>query len=615
MRLICGFLNLDDQPADASTLETMLQAMIEPGLTPHVARVVAGPMAMGVLDFRDPLGALPQSVDGLVMAADARIHEPRSTDHAALLAALGQQDIAPLGKLIGEFAVAAWDPSTTTLTCARDGMGVRPLFFSHQAGRIFAFASLPRSLHASGVVEWRVDSDFLMSELLGAMPGPQRSLFQGIERVAAGERLRVSSRGVERERHWQLERSAGGRYQGSPEQAVEQMTLLLSEAVHCRLPAQGPVAAHLSGGLDSSSIAILAARYLRQTGQPLLSYSFMPGRIEGLDLHGEADYVHAVVQQEPDIDSRSIRIDDPVGFLFPRMDCDLPHPDDGTHPEIQVCIDAAAAGTDTVLSGWGGDEGTTFNGRGVLAQALFEGRWGYVAEEIRALARTRRLPVSRLIRGELLPYLLPGAVVKEIRRRRGSSQIRGMHTLLADRTVELGKPIRMGRNADENRWQLLAEQTHLMRRMEQWALIGARHGIAFTFPMLDRRVLELAWSLPGRHFIRGGWKRRVIRDAMAEVLPAKIRWRHDKLSPFPEVLVLQSLHRDALLAWIDELRGHALICELFDLSAIRQRIERLPSPSMARQMAKAEDHTRMATAGKVIPMSLIHALAYLQQYH
>ncbi len=615
MRLICGFLNLDDQPADESSLETMLQAMIEPGLTPHVARWASGQMAMAVLDFRDPLGALPQSAEGLVMAADARIHEPQCADHTPLLAALGAQSIAPLGKLIGEFAVAAWDPGTATLTCARDGMGVRPLFFSHQPGRIFAFASLPRSLHVTGIVERRLDSDFLMSELLGAMHGPQRSLFQGVERVAAGERLQVSSRGLERERHWQLERNAGGRYEGSPEQAVEHMNLLLREAVQCRLPAKGAVATHLSGGLDSSSLAILAARYLRQTGQPLLGYSFMPSRIEGQDLQGEADYVNAVLQQEPDIDSRPIRIDDPVGFLFPHMDCDLPYPANATHPEIQVCIDAAAAGTDTVLSGWGGDEGATFNGRGVLAQALFEGRWGYVADEVRALARTRGLPVSRLIRGELLPYLLPGAVLKEIRRRRGKSRMGGIDSLLAERPVELGKPIRMGRNAVESRWQLLAEQTHLMRRMEQWALIGARHGIAFTFPMLDRRVLELAWSLPGTHFIRGGWKRRVIRDAMAEVLPEKIRWRHDKLSPFPEVLVLQSLHRDALLAWIDELRGHALICELFDLSAIRQRIERLPSPSMARQMAKAEDHVRMATAGRIIPMPLIHALAYIQQHH
>lgn len=615
MRLICGFFNLDNQPADASRLEAMFQAMIEPGLTAHVARCVDGPMAMAALDFRDPLAVLPQSADGLVLAADAQIHEPRSSDHASLMAALGAQDVDPLGKLIGEFALAVWDPRTATLTCARDGMGVRPLFFTYQPDRIFAFASLPRGIHASCAVARRLDSDFLLSELLGAMHGPQRSLFQGIQRVAAGERIRVTSRGLERDWHWQLERAAGGQYRGSSEQAVEQMTLLLNEAVRCRLPDRGPVAAHLSGGLDSSSIAILAARQLRRTCQPLLGYSFMPSSIEGLDLRGEGDYVQAVLQQEPDIIFRPVRIDDPAAFLFPRMDCDLMHPNDAAAADIQVCIDAAAVGADTVFSGWGGDEGATFNGRGALAQALFKGRWGYVAQEVQALARARGLPVSRIIRGELLPYMLPQGLLKVIRRWRGKSRMSGIHTFLADRTIDLGTSAHIGRNTVENRWQLLAAQTHLMRRMEQWALIGSRHGIAFTFPMLDRRVVELAWSLPGTHFVRAGWKRRVIRDAMAEVLPPKIRWRHDKLNAFPETLVLQSLHRDALLAWVDELRGHAVICGLFDLSAIRQRIERLPAPSMARQMATAEDHTRMATADMLIPIPLIHALAYLQQHY
>lgn len=617
MRLICGFVHLDGRAAEATCLERMVSAMIEPGLTPSVARLLQGPAALAVLDFSGGEASLPHAASGAVMAADARIHEPQIDGERQLLAALEAPHTEALKRILGEFAVALWDARSRTMTCARDGMGVRPLFFTHQPGNLFAFGSLPRAIHAGGFITRELDQDYFLSDLLGALHGPERSLFRGIERLAPGERIRVSPQHIERQHHWRLEPTLGGQRTCSPEEAAEEMATLVREAVRCRLPAERPVGAHISGGLDSSSLAVLAARLQRQANQPLLGYSFLPGTLTGLDLQGEGDYVEAVLRQEPDIAWQPIRIDNQAAFVFPRMDVDQLVPCDPAFPDNQVCAHAAAHGVTTLLSGWGGDEGATYNGRGALAEALLGGQWRYLAGEFRALANEHGQSPLRTIRAELLPYLIPGAALAFLRQRltAGARPYKLHDMLKLDDHRIIGPGIRIGANAVGNRWQLLAAQPHLARRTENWALMGARYGIAFSFPLLDRRVVEFAWSLPSTLFCRGGWKRRLFRDAMANVLPEKIRWRRNKLSPFPELLMIQASQRDALYAQMEALRAHPLAGDLFDLQAIQRRIDHLPTVEDAKHLVLAENQTRMASAGAIVPMPLLRAMAWLLQHH
>lgn len=617
MRMICGVMYLDGRMAEAEPLQRMVDAMIAPGLNAYCAQLARGSAALAVVDFNGNEPTLLQTDSSLVMAADAHIHEPRTQGEACLLAGLEANETQALSQVLGEFAVAAWNERTSTLTCARDGMGVRPLCFTYQPGRLFAFASVPRALHAGGMVTREVDQDYLLGDLLGAPLGPQRSLFKGIEQVAPGERLRVSPRGLERGQHWQLDRSLGGQRICSPEQAAEEMAALVSEAVRCRIPTAGPVGAHLSGGLDSSSLSILTARMQRQNGQPMLAYSFLPGYLPGLELQGEGTYVRAVLNQEPGITWQPIRIEDHAAFLLPRMDADLLIPQDLAFPDIQVCAHAAGHGATTLLSGWGGDEGATYNGRGALAEALLSGQWRYLAQELRAMHDVHGQSWLRTLRGELLHYLLPDAAHHLWQQWRGRrTSVDTTQTMLRNgRYIAQGPGISIGADAVENRWQLLGAQPHLSRRTESWALMGARHGVAFAFPLLDRRVVELAWSLPSTLFCRGGWKRRLYRDAMVNVLPDSIRWRRNKLSPFPEVLLIQAIHRDLLLNHVEELRGHRLAGDLFDLSAVRRRIEQLPSIDEARSMVLGEDRVRMTTVNRIVPMSLLHAMTWLLQHH
>ncbi|WAH57636.1 asparagine synthase-related protein [Pseudomonas silvicola] len=617
MRLICGFTHMNGQAAEAERLERMIQAMIEPGLSPHIARHLDGPTALAMLDFSQVAGELPQGADGLVLAADAQIHEPRGDSEALLLAALQTQRPEAVGQLIGDFGAAAWHPGSGSLICVRDAMGVRPFFFIHQPGECFAFASLPRGLHAAAFIPRALDHDYLLAELAGHGLGPERSLFQGIERLAPGQWLRVSPQGVERRWHWRLDRTEGGRHRGTPQQAAAQLATLVTEAVRCRLPATGDAAAHLSGGLDSSSLAIIAARLLGETQRSLRGYSFLPSYIEGVRLEGEGPYVDAALGQAPNILSQPIRITDAAAYILPQMDPDQLVPCDPAFPEMQVCADTARHGITTILSGWGGDEGPTFNGRGALAEAFLHGRWRYLAGEFKALARVRGMNTLAILRAELLPYLLPERFYRWWEHW-GKGTPYARHRAAKQPLLKAGRGIgqpsgALTASALENRWQLLNAH-HLAKRCEHWALLGARHGVAFAYPLRDRRVVEFAWSLPSTMFLRGGWKRRVFRDAMAAVLPAQIRWRHTKLTPFPEALWLQTLQREALQRHMAEIADHAQAAALFDLDAIAQRIASLPPAEQAARLALAEENSRMASAGAGVPLSILHATVYLKQH-
>ncbi|MFZ2403634.1 MAG: asparagine synthase-related protein [Methylobacter sp.] len=606
MRLICGFYHRDGREAEKTKLDVMVNAMIEPGLNPQIAQWVEGSVALAVLDFgRDIPFKIVRTESGLILAADCRLDAPDElrrvlgidgcADDEILLAALQRWGKDDLAKILGDFAFAAWNPQTDSLLCARDGMGIRPFFMSNK-NQDFAFASLPRALHAGGFASRQLDECYLASYLLGTPSGQERSLYSDIAGLKPGHLLHVSARGIRSETYWQLDSRLAGSRRCSPEEAAEELAATLAEAVRCRLPAKGAVASHLSGGLDSSAITILAMRNLRQQGRSLLAYSFL-SRTED----AERPYIEAVLRQEEGIDWNPVTIDDHATYAMPRMDCDHLYPFDLADPDNRVCADAARRGAGFLLSGWGGDEGATFNGQGALAEALLKGKWRYLANEIGAVGRVRKCSSLRVVKGELLYYFLPDHLPKGLSRLRNQGpDIRSIvASVVKPEIADMAQERRPwpGPNAVLNRHQLL-QGTDLSRLTCQRALMGARYGMAVGFPMLDRRVVELALSLQSPLFIREGWKRRVFRDAMINVIPDEIRWQQDKLAPFPESPEQFRSHRTHFFSRLAELREHPMVSRFL----IPENIEKL-------------QHDNLTMFEITALRRILKFAIYLQQHH
>jgi len=624
MRLICGLFQLDGTDANEDLLRAMAAQMDVPDLQPALTVWRDGPVALAVLDF-SARGAPPSAV----MAADVRLDEPAALaqelscpaslgDDGLLAAALERFGPSGLHRVLGDFAFARWNPATQRLVCARDAFGIRPFSYVHKPGKLFAFASLPKALYGAGVVPKQIDEDAVARRLLRDLRVDD-SLIAGILRLPPAHCIEVSRQGISLNRYWQLNRAAVGTAKCSPDEAARELRRLVDHAVACRLPREGHIGAHLSGGLDSSSIAVLAARLLRANSRKLHAYSFLDRESNGIMLEDETEFVKAVLEQENDIDWTPIPPPAGSSVFDTPIDADNMAPLAADEPENQVCTRASQQGVQLILSGWGGDEASTFNGRGALAELFLRGRWRTLSREIAALERERHWSRWHIFRSEVFSYLFPPSFISFVRQIAGRKARRVElfpRSLSAEARRRLaaspGQTLSMAPDGRENRWRLITSP-HIALRAEIWAQTGARYGLAFAFPLLDRRVVEFALSLPSEFFLRGGFRRRPFRDAMADVLPAKVRLRHQKYQPFPSLAFNLAQSKDTFIAQLAVCERSQTMRRLFDLDYLRQLIETAPSPAAVRQELSGNSAPAPAAPLHAIA-HVLAAAAYLQEH-
>ena len=167
-----------------------------------------------------------------------------------------------LDRLDGMFALAVWDAGDGALLLARDRMGEKPLYYAERDGALI-FASELRALLCNPAVAGDVDPDALARYLVYDYVPPPRSILRGVHKLAAGERLvaRPGAIGAPR-RYWELPLAPvppGGRITELADGAAR-LRAALGRAVTSRMVSDVPLGVFLSGGLDSSLIAALAAR-------------------------------------------------------------------------------------------------------------------------------------------------------------------------------------------------------------------------------------------------------------------------------------------------------------------------------------------------------------------
>jgi len=183
-------------------------------------------------------------------------------DTEVLLAGYREWGEGFLDRLRGMFAFALWDPQRQTLLVARDRLGIKPLYYAALPGR-FVFASELRALLASGLVARSLDVTGLDTFLkFGAVQEPS-TMVRGVRLLPAGSLLRWSSGRLQVERYWDLPAATlplnGDRHVRA--ERVEALCEELDAAVRLRLVSDVPLGVFLSGGLDSTVMAAIAARH------------------------------------------------------------------------------------------------------------------------------------------------------------------------------------------------------------------------------------------------------------------------------------------------------------------------------------------------------------------
>ncbi len=160
----------------------------------------------------------------------------------------------------GQFAVALWDRRERVLLLARDRIGVCPLHYAQADGWLL-WASEIKALLASGLVRAEPDEAGIDHMFALFAAGTRRTCFRGVHSLWPGHYLHVRGDHITERRYWDLEFPAAGDERHAPTSIlIDEMHACLEGAVTRRLASDGPVAAYLSGGLDSTLLLGLTTK-------------------------------------------------------------------------------------------------------------------------------------------------------------------------------------------------------------------------------------------------------------------------------------------------------------------------------------------------------------------
>ncbi len=589
MSAIFGLIHFDGQPVAVETLKPALDVLAHRGPDGqgrwHEGSVLLAHWMLHTtpesLHEQQPLIA-PEG--DLVLVADARIDnrdelllalrlrstpERPLTDAELILAAYRRWGADCPDRLIGDFAFAIWDRRHRRLFAARDGMGLRPLYYFHD-GRRFAFATLLPAVRLLPNVPQDIDEEMILRFLTRTVDyEKEKTFYQALRRLQGGHALLVDTQGLRVWSYWQpdleeLQLSSEAEY-------AEAFRACFEEAVRCRLRSITPVGSQLSGGLDSSSVSCMAAALLKD--RPLHTYSaiFPDLPEERRWAMDERAYVEAVHRYYPNIVPHFFRpeFESPLVALENILaHYDQPFISSNYHFPWGFAQMARQNGVRIMLNGLDGDS-VVLHGMERLAVLFEQGAWEVFAQEAEAFASNLGVKPIGIVRKYAAPALtawgrrcrwvqlvravwwlkrryglpafellrlygfwphVPAPLFRRWQQWRGRSQkeLPPLSPRLAAWMQQNGRE-----SAPTPDSFAAAHFQGLTRGLWQWSLefadvLDRLQGIESRMPFFDRRVIELNLRIPMALKFRQGWPRYILRVALEGVLPPEVQWRTTK---------------------------------------------------------------------------------------
>ncbi len=210
-----------------------------------------------------------------------------------------------LDRLDGQFAIAAYDARENRLLLARDRMGICPLFYA-VVGDYLVFGSEMKAIFATGLVKAEIDRRSLDAiAAFGCVPAPG-AVFRGIRQLPPGRYIEVRNGVLSEHTYWDIPFNDAGQYPHKSEaQWADEFRGVLSRACRSHLKADVPVGLYLSGGIDSSTVAAMAADFENLSSR-VFSIAFPePGFDESSWTKGVAEFLglqmHTLLYHQRDL--------------------------------------------------------------------------------------------------------------------------------------------------------------------------------------------------------------------------------------------------------------------------------------------------------------------------
>jgi len=568
---ICGIVSASG-PADSERLARMSSKLVHRGPDSH-GTYVDGPVALAarrlaIIDLAtgdQPIANEDETVHvvqngelynyrELRTELERAGHRFRTQGDTEVLVHLYEQEGAAFARrLRGMFAVALWDAKRRRLVLARDRFGIKPLYYRTHGGGL-EFASELRSLPRG-----EIDLDALEAFLaFNSIPAPL-TIFRDARKLPPGHVLTWEDGDVRLERFARPAPASADELREDDEaELLEELRARLRDSVRAHLIADVPVGVLLSGGIDSSALAALAAQ---ETSEPVRTFSI------GFEERSFDELADArLVARRYETQHRELLLRPDAALLLPALAdaFDEPFADSSALPTYLVS-QLAAEDVKVALSGEGGDE--LFGGYYTYVADLLATRAGRLATFARPMVE--RLPTStarasfdykakRFARGAHLPPLERHHAWKEIFSPEARAQLTGRRhefdpvDLYRERFAETDGAELLARLQDVDLGIYLVDD--LLVKTDRASMA---HSLEARVPYLDPTVATFALALPRRHRVNGLRKKVLLRKAVAPLLPERIvrgkkrgfsipaaAWLRGELEPFArDTLSAETLHR------------------------------------------------------------------------
>jgi len=464
-----------------------------------------------------------------------------SSDTETILAAYERYGSDCVQHLRGMFAFALWDPRKQTLLCARDRFGIKPFYYT-LVGDTFYFASEIKAL-VPFLPEVSTDPAGLAEYLTFQYTIGANTLFQGVQQLEPAHRLVVSGGKIATERYWDVHYDLD--LDHSPRYFESRLRELLDDSVRVHMRSDVPIGSYLSGGIDSSLIAILASR------EDARNIEAFHGKFTGVPGYDESSYARIVTQESGKrLNEIDITADDFLANIQ-KIIYHLDHPvaGPGSFPQFMTAK-LAASKVKVVLGGQGGDE--IFGGYARYLIAYFEqcikagidgtqrnGNFVVTPESI-----INNLGVLREYKPMIKTFWESGLFDSLDRR----------YFRLVDRSVDMRDEIEWSELADHDAFESFSAVFNSTRNVRHEAYFDSMthydfkcllpallqvedrmsmaHGLESRVPLLDHSVIEFSATIPADVKFKDGRMKHLLKQAFADVIPQAISERRDKMG-FP----------------------------------------------------------------------------------
>jgi asparagine synthase (glutamine-hydrolysing) len=528
---LIAVVRTDGAPVDASDLGPMMTALRVRG-PDACGTECQGAVGLGHAWLRTGDGPIdqrqPLTLDGTTwIVADGRV-DARS----ALAGKLCLDPSRPLGgipdaelilraylawgersveRLVGDFAFAIWDGAARRLFCARDHLGIKPLYYA-TVGEWLLVSSAIEPIRRHSAVGDRLDDQAIADYLLfGHNADHAATAFHDVRRVPPAHTLEWSCGGIRLRRYWQL--PIEDPIYLRDEEYLEELRALLRQAVSDRLRAPA-VGIFLSGGLDSTTLAAMAATELPRTSIRGFTIAY-----ESLIADAEPEAA-ALAARELEIEARRVVADRPAGW---------PEPLIGNAPEpfvalietpVMRCYREMARFSPVALYGEGPDNALFYDWRPYLSYMRRSARWSRLAADaLQFVSHHKQFPLVRAIRHRLLTSTAAGSEVPLIPRWMSPDLVARLN--LRHRWALVMGPLPSQHAIRPTAYaSLLMPLWHTIFDSLDPAYTGA--SLEVRYPYLDIRVLQFLLKVPAVPWCRD---KHLLRLAMKGILPDAIRLR------------------------------------------------------------------------------------------